>query len=212
MSNQHSKQYPRQYLRLLLDLKTIKACVYRVFPRDSKSEWWDLMDSLDAVLNGFVRGQVIIAVLVGLMSALALTILGVRFALILGLIAGVFELVPYFGPVLGALPAVSLALLESPLLALKVTVAFIVIQQVESAILSPKIMGDRVGLHPVAVILAVLVGGHLFGFWGIVLAVPGAALAKVLLVAACAFLRETSIYRETMGIEPEGDPGEGEPE
>jgi len=164
---------------LLRDLEHIKDAIYRALPRESKGEWWALLDDLDTVLSGFIRGQVIIAVIVGAASAIALALLGVRFAVILGVTAGIFELVPYFGPFLGAVPAVALALLESPVLALKVVVAFVLIQQVESAVLAPKIMGDRVGLHPLAVIVAVLAGGQLFGFLGIILAVPGAATVKV---------------------------------
>ncbi|MEW6082788.1 MAG: AI-2E family transporter [Bacillota bacterium] len=164
---------------LLRDLEHIKSAVNRALPRESKGQWWAFLDELDAVLGGFIRGQVTIAVIVGALSTLALVLLGVRFAVILGLTAGVFELVPYFGPVLGAMPAVALALLESPVLALKVILAFVLIQQVESVVLAPKIMGDRVGLHPLAVIVAVLAGGQLFGFLGIILAVPGAATVKV---------------------------------
>ena len=96
--------------------------------------------------------------------------------------AGITNIIPYFGPIIGAVPALVIALLKSSRHMVYVIILFTVIQQVESNILAPAILGDRVGLHPLAVIFILLVGGELFGLLGLLLAVPVAAMGKAVLV------------------------------
>lgn len=101
--------------------------------------------------------------------------------MIIGLIAGIFNIVPYFGPIIGAFPAVIFALLKSPLTALYVIILFVAVNQIESSIISPSILGEHVGLHPVTVIFSIISGGYLFGVLGVLLAVPVASIVKVVL-------------------------------
>lgn len=165
---------------LLRDLKQIKESVASLLPPAVRSEVFSLLHQIDVVLGGFIRGHLLVSLLVGLLSFAGLALLGVDFALVIGLVAGIFDIIPYFGPVIGALPAVAIALLQSPLLALYVIILFLVIHEIESAVISPKVLGDRVGLHPLAVIFALLVGGNTAGIVGLLLAVPVAASAKAL--------------------------------
>lgn len=102
----------------------------------------------------------------------------------LGIFAGITNVIPYFGPFIGAIPAIALAMLVSKWMVIKVIIAFVVIQQVEASIISPKILGDRVGLHPLFVILVLLAGGQLFGLTGLILAVPVAAVLRVITLFA----------------------------
>ena len=101
--------------------------------------------------------------------------------MIIGAIAGLGNVIPYFGPIIGAIPAVIIAFLDEPIKALWVIIAFFGIQQIESAVLQPKIVGDSVGLHPVFVIISLLIGGELFGIAGLLFAVPIAGSIKVVL-------------------------------
>ncbi len=142
-------------------------------------EWVACLGDIDQVVGGFVRAQFIVGLIVGALTALTLTVLGVRFAILLGLVAFAGEFVPYFGPIISALSAIAVALLTAPFKALPVALAVVLIQQVESGIITPKIVGDRTGLHPLLVILLVLSGGYLFGIWGLLLAVPLGAVTKV---------------------------------
>lgn len=165
---------------LLADLPRIKVELARLLPPGARQPVFACLADLDAVLAGWVRGQLLIAAAVGGLSTTALLLLRVRFAFTLGLVASIGELVPYFGPVLGALPAVAVASAAGGLrLGLETALAFLMIQQLESVFLAPRIVGGSVGLHPLAVITALLVGEHLGGVIGVILAVPTAACLRV---------------------------------
>lgn len=167
---------------MLRDLKLIKQTVAGFLKEPARTEVFSPLHEIDRVLSGFVRGHLLVALIVGMLSFLGLTFLRIDFALIIGLVAGLFDIIPYFGAVIGALPAVTVALLESPLKAFYVIILFLVIHQIESTIVSPKIIGQRVGLHPLVVIFALLVGGNAAGIVGLLLAVPITASAKALLL------------------------------
>jgi predicted PurR-regulated permease PerM len=166
---------------LTMDFPELKMWVLSWIPDRWRSDIVGLLIEMDNSLGSFIRGQLLISAIVGILIAVGLSVIGVDFPLIIGLIAGIFNIVPYFGPVIGAIPAVILALLRSPLSAVYVVILFVVINQVESSVISPNILGEHVGLHPVTVIFCILSGGHLFGFLGIVLAVPVTAVIKVTL-------------------------------
>lgn len=143
-----------------------------------------LSRQVDKVLSGFIRGQLLVALFVGVASGISLIILQVEFAILIGIIAGITNVIPYLGPIMGGVPAAVIAFLDSPMKALWVVLAFVVIQQTESSVVSPRIVGQRVGLHPTMIILALLVGGSLWGFVGLLIAVPLAAILKVFIAAA----------------------------
>jgi predicted PurR-regulated permease PerM len=170
----------------LKDLEYFRRRVRALIPRPERQEAWDILSEVDQVVSGFIRGQLIVASLVGLLVVVGLTALGIRFAVILGIFAGMAEVIPYFGPLIGALPALAVAGTVSALDALKVAAMMGGIQWLESNMLSPRVLGSRVGLHPVAVIFALLVGFELFGILGMVAAVPVAGVVRVLLDHALA--------------------------
>ena len=151
-----------------------------MLPRSRK--WvFPLMHKIDDVLGGFIRGQLLVALIIGILSSIALLILGVDYWIVLGLLAGIGDLVPYIGPFLGAVPAIFITLATDPTKALWVVVAFIIIQQIEGNLISPKIVGHSVGLHPAAIIFVLLVGGALWGLVGLLVSVPLAGVLKVIL-------------------------------
>lgn len=166
---------------MLKDVELFRRTVVRFIPSAWRDDALALGSEVHHVLNSFIRGYLTVSLIVGMLTWLAMTLLGVELALVLGIFAGLTNIIPYFGPLIGALPAVLIALLTSKLLALKVIIAFGVIQQLESSVISPKILGDRVGLHPLFVILVVLAGGQLYSLIGIILAVPVSAILKVII-------------------------------
>jgi predicted PurR-regulated permease PerM len=170
------------YLLKDVELFTAKAVLF--IPAPWRHEVLELGREISRVIDSFVRGYLLISVITGVLTGLALAALGVDFALMLGIFAGITNLIPYFGPFIGAVPAVAVALLVSKWLVLKVVIIFLVIQQVEASVISPKILGDRVGLHPLFVILVLLAGGQLFGLTGLILAVPVSAILRVVVRAA----------------------------
>ena len=106
--------------------------------------------------------------------------LGIPLAFLIGVIAGVTDVIPYVGPIAGAIPAVMLGMERSPIIAVYAILGFVAIHQLEGAVIGPKIMGDYVGLHPLVVIFAILAGGEMGGLVGLLLAVPSAAVIKVI--------------------------------
>lgn len=126
----------------------------------------------------FVRGQILVGILTGILTGVSLFLLGVPLAEFIGVLVAIFDLVPYFGPIIAGGLAVLLALSISPSLAFWTLIVVIAIQQVESLFLSPLIVGKNTQIHPLAVLFSFLLGGMLFGFVGIIIAVPAAGIVK----------------------------------
>ncbi|MCX7923954.1 MAG: AI-2E family transporter [Clostridia bacterium] len=135
---------------------------------------------INQILSNFIQGQLLTALMVGILETIGLMIVKVKYPLVLGLVGGLANIIPYFGPVIGAIPAVVIALLESPLKALWAAVVFAIVQQIDNAFISPKIIEGKLGLHPVTTILAVIVGGEFFGIIGMLISVPVTAILKVI--------------------------------
>ncbi len=132
-------------------------------------------------MGSWLWGQIILMLTVGLLVGLSMWILGIKYFLVLGLIAALFEVVPIVGPVLAAIPAVFFAFADQPLKALLVIIIYVVIQQVENQILVPKIMNRAVGLNPIIVLITMLVGAKIGGLVGVILAVPTATIISIFL-------------------------------
>lgn len=164
---------------ILRDWHSIQRRIVEWFPSAWQEDILHLAKQINGVLAGFIRGQLLISLIIGLVIAAGLSLLGVRYALIVGLIAGAFDVIPYFGPIVGAIPAIVLALLTSPATAFWAVVLLVAVNQLEGVLLAPKVVGEYVGLHPVTVIFAVLAGAELLGILGMLLAVPAAAIIKV---------------------------------
>lgn len=166
---------------LLRDFDMVGDSIYFIIPRKSRPRARKILHEVDSSLGKYIRGQLVLALVVGVLTYLSLLLLGVDFSLIWGIFAGITNTIPYFGPFLGAVPAVLMALLTSPALALKTVLVFVIIQQVESNFISPYVLGKTLGLHPLVVLVALLAGGQFFGIWGLVAAVPAVAVAKIII-------------------------------
>lgn len=173
------------------DEETIGHFVKSSVPKVAQQWIFSMSRQVDQVLSGFIRGQLLVALFVGVTSGIALVLLGVEFAILIGILAGITNIIPYLGPIIGGVPAAIIAFLDSPTKAFWVIIAFVVIQQTESSVVSPRIVGQRVGLHPTMIILALLIGGSLWGFVGLLIAVPLAAIVKVFVSAALRWLKIT---------------------
>lgn len=163
------------------DAHRIRESFASWLPAQHRMKIMTVVDDIDGALAGWIRGQALVCAFVAVATASALALLQVPYALPVAFIAGLLEIIPYFGPVLGMVPAVLMAARRSTTTALLAAVAFTLIQQVEAGVLSPKIVGDNVGLHPLAVIAALLISGSLLGVLGILLAVPVAAVLSIVL-------------------------------
>ncbi len=166
---------------LVIQDKGIKEFVSSVTPPSSQAYVINLTERVQLKLGSWLRGQLLLMLIVGVLAFIGLSLLKVKFALILALLVGLLEIIPYIGPVLGGAPAVALAFLQSPILALLVIVLFIVIQQLENYLIAPLVMKHAVGLNPLVIIISMIVGGNLGGILGVVVAVPMVAMASVFL-------------------------------
>lgn len=169
---------------LLRDYPMIGKSFYAIIPPQWREPAADWMKELDQVVGGFIRGQFSIALILALVNAIGLTVIGVPFGFLVGVIAGLANMVPYMSIIVGLIPAMLLSFLDRPDVwrLLWVIAIFCGAQMLEGFYLSPRIMGREIGLHPVLIMLAIIVGGSLFGLVGIILAAPIAAMLKVLLV------------------------------
>ncbi len=159
----------------------IEAFLASVIPHEYKSYTIGLWKRSEAKVGRWLQGQLLLALMMGLVVYVGLSLMGVRFALISGLLIMVLEIVPVVGPVLAALPAIGFAFLQGSTLGLWVIVFYIVIQQLESNVLVPIVLGKSTGLNPVVVILALLVGSKLAGISGAILAIPVASIVVEIL-------------------------------
>ena len=150
-------------------------------PTNERSELLRLAGDVDHLFRQFVMGYLLASVAVALLSTVFYWCIGLDNALALGLVMGLADLIPYFGPFIGAVPAVIFALSVDTGKAVLTVVGLVMIQQLESIVITPKIMGDKVGLHPLATVLAVLAGGWFFGIAGTIFAVPLTAAGLLIL-------------------------------
>ena len=182
---------------LLRDWDDLVAAVQALLPRGRVALISRLARESDEVLGAFLRGQVAVMFALGVIYTTGLWLVGLDFALLIGMFAGMVSFVPYLGLILGVLVAGVAAILqfqevgELPW----VVAVFVIGQVIEGTVLTPRLVGERIGLHPVAVIFAVMAGGQLYGFFGILLALPVAAVAMVLLRHLLETWRASGVYQ-----------------
>jgi predicted PurR-regulated permease PerM len=167
---------------LLRDWDSILLRLGALVPGSQRDTVFKLARETDLVLGAFLRGQILVMFALAIIYSVGLALVGLRFAIAIGVVAGLVSFVPYLGFVIGiGLAALTVVAQPNPLWMLAGVVAtFTIAQMVEGSFLTPKLVGDRIGLHPVIVIFSIAAGGQLFGFFGILLALPAAAVLSVL--------------------------------
>jgi len=165
----------------LKDLPYIKENIILCIPIPYKNLAIEWSEKISKTLGRYIRSQLIVSLIIGFLTTFSMLILGIDFAFVIGALAGITNIIPYFGPVIGALPAIIIALLRYPEKIPWIIISMLVIHQLESGIISPHIVGEHVGIYPVTVILSLLIGGTFFGIIGLIFAVPVAALIKITL-------------------------------
>jgi predicted PurR-regulated permease PerM len=171
-------------LYLLVDGPRFRARSLALLPMQHRGKLLFLEDHVSRVLGGYLRGQLTLAVIVGVAAGVGTGLLGLPYAVVLGVLAGLFELVPMFGPILSVIPAVIVALFMPFPTVVWVILFFLAVQQIENNILVPRISGHAVGLHPLGAMFALLAGFQMAGLLGGLFAVPLAGVLWVLLSAA----------------------------
>jgi len=166
---------------LLRDILAFKENLYTFVSKERKKEFKEILEEIDHIISGFIRGRLIVCFIVGTLIGIGLYFLNLKFALIIGIVSGIFNFVPYLGPIVGVILALIFALGSSWWVLLMIVVLFVLVNQIEAIYLNPNILGKELGLHPLTIILSILICGQLLGILGVLMAVPLAAILKVLL-------------------------------
>jgi predicted PurR-regulated permease PerM len=188
---------------LLIDLPKIQKAFLHYLPPRYKDEWLPLFERSGNTVGSFFRGQLLVAAIVGVLSCLSFLVIDLPFWLPIGLLAGFFNIIPLVGPFVGGGVAVLVGgMTEGPGLAIKAALAMLAVQQIDNHFISPKVMGWAVRLHPVAVMVALILGLSLGGLLGMLLAVPALAVMKIIFVHyyETRVLGHWSYYEERTGV------------
>jgi len=157
--------------------------IISLFPRAARVKTAQVMAELGAVMTDYIKGQIFISLIIGFLVTIGTWSIGLQYPLIFGLLATMLETIPYLGPICAAVPALALGYLLSPVMAIKVFIFYVIIHQVEANIVVPNVMGKTVDIHPGILMVALLIGGELYGIIGMMAAVPVTAILRVVLRA-----------------------------
>jgi predicted PurR-regulated permease PerM len=183
---------------LLRDWPKVVAAINGALPLDHAETIRQLAYQANAAVAGYVRGQALVCLCLGTVYGVGLSVVGLQFGFVIGLIAGLISFIPFVGTLVGATLSIGMALAQFPpdwISVVKVAVVFVIGHALEGNFLSPKLVGDRVGLHPVWIMFALLAGGSLFGFVGVLVAVPIAAVIGVVARHLLGRYRASGFYR-----------------
>jgi predicted PurR-regulated permease PerM len=167
---------------LMRDIVIFKENLYIFVSKKNKKQFKEVLEEIDNIVSGFIRGRIIVCFIVGTLIGIGLYFLNLEFALIIGIVSGVFNFIPYLGPIVGVILALIFALGNSWWTLLMIVILFVLVNQLEAIYLNPNILGKGLGLHPLTVILSILICGQLLGILGVLVAVPLVAILKVLAI------------------------------
>lgn len=192
---------------LLRDWDLLMRGIHDLLPRNMEAEITRLVKEVDEVLGAFLRGQLMVMLALGVIYTIGMSLIGIEFAVLIGMGAGLLSIVPYLGSIVGVVVAAGAAIFQfqDSFHLVMVLLVFGLGQTAEGMYLTPKLVGDQIGLHPVTVIFAVLAGGQLFGFLGILVALPVAAALNVLVRHVHHKYRKSDLYNASSGDSSVGE-------
>ncbi len=148
-----------------------------------------ILDDMHYAISSYIRGQIIVSLFIGIMLLIGYLIIGIKYAVLLAILAMIVNIVPYVGPIIAITPALIIAFIDSPSMVLKVIIVMMIVQLAEGKFISPQVMGKKLDIHPITIIFIILTAGNLFGIMGIILAIPGYAILKVLVTHGYRFVK-----------------------
>ncbi|MFC4411266.1 AI-2E family transporter [Chungangia koreensis] len=164
---------------LLLEGEKLPKFIYRILPPRLRDDAQEVMREADHQISSYIQGQILVSICIGIMVTIGFRIIGLEYALLLGVLAMLTSVVPYLGPVIAITPAAIIALVTSPFMLVKLLIVWTCVQLIEGKFISPQIMGKSLHIHPITIIFVLLTAGSLFGVFGVILGIPGYALLKV---------------------------------
>jgi len=164
---------------LLKDGEKLPQLIIKLLPPRMRKDAKVIFHDADHQISSYIQGQILVAICIGIMISIGFLIIGMEYALLLGVLAMFTSVVPYLGPLIAIIPAAIIAIVTSPLMLIKLAAVWTIVQLIEGKFISPQIMGKSLSIHPVTIIFVLLTAGSLFGVAGVVLGIPGYALLKV---------------------------------
>ncbi|SET00880.1 Predicted PurR-regulated permease PerM [Oceanobacillus limi] len=184
---------------LLKDGDRFKRYFIKLFPPRSRGDVQQILHNMDVQVGSYIQGQIIVASCIGILLFIGYLIIGLDYAITLAIIAAVTSVVPYLGPTIAIIPAIIIAIVDSPFMLLKLAIVWIAVQFLEGNFVSPNIMGRTMKIHPLTIIIVLLVAGNLFGVIGVILGIPGYAILKVIITYL--FVKFQERYDHYYGVE-----------
>ncbi|MDQ8736523.1 AI-2E family transporter [Paenibacillus sp. LHD-38] len=182
---------------LLKDGKQLPQTIVGFLPNKLQPQTKRIMSEMNGQISSYIRGQIIVSFCIGMLLYIGYLVIGLEYSLVLALVAACTSVIPYLGPAIAITPALVVALVTSPVMLLKMVVIWTIVQLIEGKFISPQIMGKSLQIHPITIIFVILTAGNLFGLAGIVLAVPGYAVLKVIVIHSYEWFRShSSLYQE----------------
>lgn len=172
--------FPFVLFFLLKDAEGFKTYLLKLFPKRFRKDTVEILDNMDAQVGSYIRGQIFVALCIGALLYVGYLVIGLKYAIILAMIAAVTSVVPYLGPIIAIAPAIIIAIVTSPWMLLKLAIVWAIVQFLEGNFISPNVMGKTMKTHPLTIMFVLLVAGKLFGLMGVILGIPGYALVRVL--------------------------------
>ncbi|MEK4284730.1 MULTISPECIES: AI-2E family transporter [Ureibacillus] len=165
---------------LLYEGEKFPKFILSIFPPRMRNDASKVMKAMDHQISHYIQGQILVSFCIGVMMTIGFLIIGLDYAFLLGFLAMITSVVPYLGPAIAITPAIIIAIVNSPLMVLKLIIVWTIVQLIEGKLITPNIMGSSLKIHPITIIFVLLTAGSLFGVAGVVLGIPGYALLKVL--------------------------------
>lgn len=196
---------------LLKDGKKLPLYLLQILPTKARPGTLKVLGEIGHQISSYIRGQIIVSFCIGGLLYIGYLIIGLDYPVVLAIIAACTSMVPYLGPTIAIAPAIIIALVTSPIMLLKMVIVWTIVQLIEGKFISPQIMGKTLSIHPITIIFVILVAGKLFGVLGIILAVPGYAICKVIAMHLFQWFKSTSdLYAPLPEVMVNEEPADGD--
>lgn len=182
---------------LLKDGHRLPTYLAKFVPTKGRASFLQVLTEINTQVSNYIRGQLTVAFFVAVMFAIGYGIIGLKFALTLGIAAGILNLIPYLGSFLAMVPSVVIAMVISPWMLVKVLIVFVIEQTIEGRVISPLVLGSSLAIHPVTILIVLLAAGKIFGLMGVIFGIPGYAILKVLITHLFAWYQAQSGLYDT---------------
>lgn len=172
--------FPFVLFFLLKDGKEFKGFFLSLFPKKFRKDISQILYNMDTQVGSYIQGQIFVALCIGILLFIGYLVIGLEYAIVLAVVAAITSVVPYLGPIIAITPAIMIALVTSPWMLVKLAIVWAIVQFLEGNFISPNVMGKTMKVHPLTIMFLLLVAGKIFGLVGVILGIPGYAIAKVL--------------------------------